>query len=247
MKRALLACAATLLAAICVQCTHVGPPAPAAEAPRGDAMRGYALVQKMECGRCHVVAVRSDLEHEPIPREKQCSGCHAEILRGTVDGTPAQLARWRGRVADLADVPSLTRTGRFKRSWIESFLRHPRDLRPGLRPTMPRLPLSDEDARDLATFLAPLDEDDGVVLRGASAARGRELMEAKGCAACHVMTGVPPLRAATLPTDVAVPDMPRARRLAPDLRFARDRLRTRALVAWLRDPTLEKPDTRASS
>ena len=58
-------------------------------------------------------------------------------------------------------------------------------------------------------------------------------MDVKGCGLCHRMTGVAPLQGAILPVGVAVGDMARAIRLAPDLRYTRDRWRPSALVAWL--------------
>jgi hypothetical protein len=68
-------------------------------------------------------------------------------------------------------------------------------------------------------------------------------MDVKGCGLCHRMTGVSPVHPGMLPTGVTVPDMARAIRLAPDLRFTRDRWRAASLVAWLEDPSKVKPDT----
>jgi cytochrome c2 len=211
--------------------------------PQGDATRGRALVDQFECTRCHAVANVP----EP-PKDKQCAGCHHDINAGTIAATPDQKARWQPKVAELGDVPSLASTGgRYRRAWIAGFLLHPHDLRPALRPTMPRLALDARQAADIAVYLSPLDEaqsdDAATVLAGADPVRGRELMDLKGCGLCHRMSGVAPLRAGMLPAGVVPTDMPRAVRLAPDLRFARDRWRASSVVRWLVDPHAVKPDT----
>ena len=52
------------------------------------------------------------------------------------------------------DVPSLTDLGaRLRPGWVMNYLLHPHDLRPNLAQTMPRLDLSVEQARDIATYL----------------------------------------------------------------------------------------------
>jgi cytochrome c2 len=239
---ALVAAAATMVA-----CGHPGssggPSATKVEPLQGDATRGRALVDRFECTRCHTVA-----NVEPPAKDKQCAGCHHDINADQVSATPEQKKRWQGKVAELGDVPSLVSAGgRFRRAWVQQFLEHPQHLRPGLQPSMPRLALSEQDAADLATYLSPLDDaqsdDSATALAGANAARGRELVDTKGCGLCHRMSGVPPLHPGLLPTGVAVTDMARAVRLAPDLRFARERWRASSLVRWLVDPTFVKPDT----
>ena len=113
--------------------------------------------------------------------------------------------------------------------------------------TMPRLNLDDTQARDIAAFLSPSDDEPAsaasAALAGANPARGRELMDVKGCGLCHQMTGVAAIHPGTLPTGVTVSDMARAIRLAPDLRFTRDRWQPSSLVRWLQDPPKMKADT----
>jgi hypothetical protein len=209
----------------------------------GDARRGELLVTQFECARCHAVA-----NVEAPPKEKQCTGCHADINAGRVAMTLERTLRWPIKVAELGDVPSLVAVGgRFRRAWVQSFLVHPHDLRPALQPSMPRLAMTEQQAADLAVYLSPADdgrnEDVADVLKGQDAARGRELLDMKGCSLCHRMTGVAPLRGALLPAGVAVTDMARAVRLAPDLRVTRERWRPSLLVRWLLHPSQVKPDT----
>ena len=243
--RLLEAVVAVIVAVALGACGHAGGAGSTADggvaAVRGDAFHGRDLVTQFECGRCHTVATVS-----PPPKEKQCTGCHADINAGKVTATPEQLARWKSKVAELGDVPTLVSTSRrFQASWIRQFLMHPHDLRPGLVQSMPRLPLSEQQAADIAAFLTDGAPSDELAPPPSSAdeARGRELMDVKGCGLCHRMTGVAPLQGAILPVGVAVGDMARAIRLAPDLRYSRERWRPSALVAWLVDPQSVKADT----
>lgn len=182
----------------------------------GDAERGRALYASMECARCHE---REGVEHSAP--ERACAGCHRAIHEGTFDAPPEVQARWRAHITSLLEVPSLDGTDqRLSRDWIARFLVSPHDLRRGLAATMPRLPIDERAAADLATFLVPSapvqGEPDG------NAERGREAIERLECARCHDGGDA----------------------LAPDLRFVRDRMQRGALVRWLRDPLSMRPGTR---
>lgn len=215
----------------------VKPPQP--DEPPGDAERGKALLAQFECNRCH------EGTGLPVPKmDKQCFGCHVKILDGSFKGPKGAEARWHDRVVGLDQVPSLASTQkRFRRAFITRLLLDPFDMRPHLGPTMPRLPITREQARDIATFLAGSDEAPATIdLAGADPARGRKLMELRACGSCHTFTGVPPLAGATPPK----PDekgLAAGVMLAPDLRFARERLRPDALLAWVTSPKKIKPDT----
>jgi mono/diheme cytochrome c family protein len=191
---------------------------------------------RFECSRCHHIA---DVT-EPLPN-KDCVGCHQEILSGSAHRAPADvLSKWREAVRPLAVTPDLpSSASHFKRSWIEKFLLEPRDIRPNLHPMMPRLAISAEEARDIATALAPSDEEP-VSWQGTDLARGRKLIEEKGCGTCHVFSGVRPLPDS--PPALTAGNVPPASiALAPDLRFARERLQVKGLIAWLRNPDSVKP------
>lgn len=257
MKRSLLfltAAVAALFAASCDKKPNAGaPPAASArpattaamvkpaepEEPPGDAERGKALLAQFDCNRCH--------EGTELPAPKmdlQCFGCHVKILDGSFKGPKGAEARWHDRVVGLDHVPSLAASKkRFRRTFLARFLMEPFDLRPRLGPTMPRLPLTREQARDIATYLAGPEDDGGKLdLAGAEPARGRKLMEMRACASCHVFSGVPPLAGATDPKP-GKDGIAAAIALAPDLRYARERLRPDALLAWVMNPKKIKPDT----
>ncbi len=208
----------------------------------GDATRGEKLVRDFECARCHYVS-----EGFVLDQSAQCVGCHASINDGTVTATAEQKTRWQGKVSELGDAPSLVATGaRYRRSWVQRFLLHPHDLRPALTPTMPRLKLDEQQAADIASFLVIADDDPtdtvATTLRDADAAQGRALLDTKGCGFCHRMTGAPALLPSAFPAGVHVEHLARALRLAPDLRFARDRWTPTHLVKWLQHPSQVKSD-----
>jgi mono/diheme cytochrome c family protein len=121
------------------------------------------------------------------------------------------------------------------------YLLHPHDLRPHLTQTMPRLKLSEAQARDIATYLTATSPAPAaapaVTAVPAQVLRGKQLMSERGCVACHQMTGSGLTSPA--PTEATL----RALSLAPDLRFARRRAEPAALVRWLLNPTQVKPDT----
>jgi cytochrome c2 len=223
-----------------------GPPAVAEHSPAaalvvalGDVARGHDLVQRFECNRCH-----EGTGFGSAPLSQNCFSCHEQILTGRFPVSPAALARFRPHVASAREAPSLTALGdRLDSTWVRDYLLAPRDLRPALTPTMPRLALDAEQARDIAAYLVRDAKPHGSTARPAgNARRGRELMDEKGCGSCHAFGGVPPFaRGAPLPEGSAAA---RAAALAPDLRFTRERFQPARLSEWLLDPQAVKADTR---
>ena len=246
-----------LVAGVCVACSRRTPPpsrtvvasrVPAAQSTEpvapvstlhGDSARGRELVQRFECNRCH-----EGTGLAAAPLEKNCFSCHEQIATGKFKVSAQALARFRPHILNARDAPSLTSVGeRLEGAWIRDYLLSPRDLRPKLMPTMPRLALSTEQATDIASYLSAsaVTPPGGSALRG-SAEHGRELMDQKACTSCHAFSGVPAF-SSTEPAP-AESELGRAAALAPDLRFTRDRFRRDRLVAWLLDPKAMKPDTR---
>jgi cytochrome c2 len=248
-----------LIAGVCVACSpRSSPPRARSAAPlvvaalpepgptpamlQGDSARGRALVQRFECNRCH-----EGTGFPSAPLEKNCFSCHEQIATGKFRVSATALARFRPHIMDARDAPSLTAIGsRLEPSWIRDYLLSPRDLRPKLLPTMPRLELDAQQAADIAVYLsAHAAPDDGSAGHGGNAEHGRELMEQKACTSCHAFSGVP-----AFPPSEAVDassELGRSAALAPDLRFTRERFRRGRLVAWLLDPKSVKPDTRMPS
>jgi cytochrome c len=201
----------------------------------GDAARGKALVAQYECNRCH-----EGTGHAAPKLDQDCVRCHEQIATGKFGANKAKLSEWQAHVAPYRDVPSLNELGaRVRPAWIRDYLLKPHDLRPNLAQTMPRLKLSPEQARDIATYLvagAPAPSTITVSAEPAHVARGRALMTERGCVGCHQMTG------AGLSAPPRVEPAPRTLGLAPDLRFARERAEPAVLARWLLDPTRVKHD-----
>ncbi len=213
-------------------------PAPALEAAADAALvaRAGARVAALECNRCHAI------ESIAAPTaELDCVGCHRKILAGDFEATPQELSGWQSRIHSLVDVPRLVPGPRFRRAWLERFLADTHDLRPNLDASMPRFALAPDDVTVLAAWLAPTAETSAPPL--GDAARGRAVVEAKGCGTCHRMTGAPPLPATALPIPIAADALARGQRLAPDLAHARERLRPAALLQWLESPEQLQPGT----
>lgn len=207
----------------------------------GDAAKGKELVGTFQCNRCH-----EGTGHPSAPQNKHCVQCHKDIMEDRFSGgTAASMARWKPRVKEYADAPSLEATGkRFSRKWVENYLLSPTDLRPHLHQYMPRLDISKEQARDIAAYLVP--EADApastTAIAKADLGKGRRLLETKGCGSCHAMTGVAAVPSSNPPA-MDAKDFDRAHKLAPDLRFSRDRMSAEKMIAWLKDPKAVKPDS----
>ena len=214
-------------------------PAPASLANPviGDATRGRELVQRFECNRCH-----DGTGFAAAPLAKNCFSCHERIMSGRFPVSPEALARFRPHVASAQEAPSLIAIGaRLQGQWIRDYLLAPRDLRPNLVPTMPRLALDARQASDIVAYLIGNEPPElGATRARGNAAHGRELMDQKGCTSCHAFNGVPAFTSA----GSAPPGSEIARSLAPDLRFTRARFRPDVLRAWLLDPKSLKSDTR---
>jgi mono/diheme cytochrome c family protein len=221
------------------------PPRPArlptpqsSASPRiGNPARGQELARRFECSRCHTGTGTDD-----APQSKSCAGCHRAIHAGTFGAGALTFAHWVQRIRHFLHVPSLAGApGRFRRGWLESYLMNPVDLRPGLEESMPRLELDVEQARDLAAYFAPDDPSGGFEPAG-DPERGRALLELKGCATCHRLSGAPPLRVGTLPVAIEPGRLRLAAVLAPDLRWTRERLLPDYLLRWLRKPSAVRAD-----
>ncbi|HHH11456.1 MAG TPA: cytochrome c [Sorangium sp.] len=204
--------------------------------PPGDAARGRKLAQQFECNRCH-----GGLDIPPIASESHCIRCHQDVIKGRFSHK-ADNAKWQKNVAYLTAVPSLAAAGqRLNYSWLVGYLLNPHDLRPNLAQTMPRLPLDRQQARDIASYLSqPAGAPAATDLTGADLARGKKLITAKACLSCHNFggSGLPPNASNKGDAETRAAIM-----LAPDLRYARQRLKPQNIVQWLLDPRQLKPDT----
>ncbi len=218
-------------------------PSPSAEPPlprfvAGSAEQGKLLVGQFECNRCH------EGTGLPAPSiDKDCVRCHEQIATDQFKAPASKLAQWKPHIMPYRDVPSLTSMGeRLRPEWVMDYLLNPRDLRPNLAQTMPRLALSQEQARDITTYLLA---SKSAVLAASSTMsvtansqhiqRGRELVASRACVACHATSGQGP----SLPQGEPPP---RTIGLAPDLSFVGQRSEPDQLARWLLQPSQLKSD-----
>ncbi|MBS2015249.1 MAG: c-type cytochrome [Deltaproteobacteria bacterium] len=211
--------------------------------PSGE--HGKELVLQYQCNRCH-----DGTGHAAAPQNKHCVHCHKDIMEDRFQASSASITRWKPRVKELADAPSLEAIGkRMNRRWVEDYLLQPSDLRPHLRQFMPRLAITPKDAKDIAAYLVPEDQPlyeamsaKVKELEGADLGNGRKVLDSKGCGGCHTMTGVAPLQNSPPPA-MDPKEFERAHKLAPDLRVTRKRMSVPRLFAWLKDPKGVKSDS----
>jgi len=215
-------------------------PLPVAEVPRGDSERGEQLVIKQECSRCHDGSGQA-----PAVEQKHCAHCHQAVMADKFAAKPDN-KRWKKNVPHLTDVPSLDGIGkRVRYGWLVEFLQRPHDLRPNLVSTMPRLELTEQDARDVASYLthdAKGDEGVPLELGDVDLAAGRAEIEKQGCATCHAFSGTEPLPDAIL----IRPGRDETRKIATlaiDLRHVRRRSTAAQTYQWMLAGKTRKKDT----
>jgi|GEM_PF-2522762 len=136
-------------------------------APEGDVSRGRGLVAQLGCFACHMVGDKvaevfkpetpkeNEDEDETEAREERDETRKKEItsrnkaLAQTLDEVPDQFRRSRSHGPMLAGTGSKT-----DRDWLYAWLKNPKSYHPKTR--MPNLRLSDQEAADVATYLASL-------------------------------------------------------------------------------------------
>lgn len=223
-----------LLIAVALAACHRLESAPVIERVRAD-----DLVAKFECTRCHEVP-----NAESAVRDKHCFGCHQQIHAGTFAAKPETLVKWRAHIQSMRSAPSLMAASRLTRSAVREMLLNPHDVRPGSIAMMPRLVIGEREAARLAEFLVP-DEDSPIAFRQELVERGAALFEQLACGRCHRFTGArlddPGLHERAKITDEqrrspGVEAQAVAWTLAPDLRFARERMQPARVAAWIEHP-----------
>jgi cytochrome c2 len=213
--------------------------------PDLEGLDARALIAKLECARCHEIP-----GIEPVDEQKDCVRCHQQIHAGTFAAKRVHLDRWKQRITSLRWVPSLAAADRLRRSWVQAFLLAPHDIRPGLVAEMPRLAITADEAARLAAYItrdpanaAPVVDTgsethampDGA--RRDDVARGEQLYRSLACERCHRFTG-------SSVDDASLHEQGRGQigaldgawALAPDLRFARERMTTASIAQWIESP-----------
>ena len=217
---------------------------------------GKSVLDKHECTRCHTID-----DVAAASRPLACVSCH-QFMHGLAPGDKAYeslVAKWGKDVLDryqrnivhLQRVPDLTMIARRVRGdYLARVLAQPFDQRPLLDESMIRHALSDDEIKSVVRYFVARAEAPDPYAPGYAApalpakpddarlARGKELVKAKGCAACHTLGNVDlgVTRAQLEASRVTAA-------LAPNLRFVRERTRPDAFVAWVRSPSSILPGT----
>ncbi|MEZ4337075.1 MAG: hypothetical protein R3B82_10640 [Sandaracinaceae bacterium] len=201
-----------------------------ASAP-ASAQDARAVARRYGCASCHAV------EGVRVSHGQSCTGCHQAII---------ERQRGRGRapaVRHYVSVPDLRVAGsRLREDYLVSFLQDPHDVRPRLEETMPRLPVTEADARILARWLrrdAPA-VPPGPAPSRANAEAGRAVYARVGCATCHELGNLD--FGVHLPPE-ALMGLGRAAFEAPNLRHVRERLDPDVALAWIEGPRSVSPHT----
>jgi mono/diheme cytochrome c family protein len=215
---------------------------------------GKAVITKHQCTRCHTI---DDLPEADRPLH--CTSCHTFLKTLSPSDRryqklaqthgEATLQRYQKNIDHLREVPNLTGIGRRVRSdWIVSFLREPYDVRPALEDSMFRHRMSEAEIQTVVRYFAAVAEAKDPASGGEapsaaapSAERveaGKKLFLTRGCVACHTFGNVP-----TGVTTEQLMQSGAAAKLAPNLRFVKERTRPDALVAWMVAPQSLAKDT----
>ena len=198
------------------------------------AQAGREAVERYGCARCH------SFEEVRVSVRDSCVGCHQRVIhsrRSAFGRAP--------HVEHYLHAPELRYvTRRLRTDYLVDYLQDPHDARPRLEETMPRLPVTPEDARVIVSWLSEragnVDVPRGPALDRANVARGRRVFDDSGCPTCHELGNLdfgvhlPPAALAGLGQPAYE---------APNLRFVRDRMEPDVALAWILDPRAIDPTT----
>ena len=219
---------------------------------------GTEALTRNQCNRCHVID-----EVAAAGRSEHCVSCHVFLdhlppddrrYRTLVEhyGEPV-IQRYQRNIEHYLIAPDLTNVAsRLRPEWIAEFIAEPQDLRPMMDETMVRTRLSDADRTAIVRYFAAVARVAEPGEAGASTqaiegpprpsdeamAEGRRLFTTHACNTCHMLGNVDLGR--------SVEDLERAglpARLAPNLRFVRERILPDVALQWILDPQSLHPET----
>lgn len=213
---------------------------------------GSELLTRLDCVRCHTVD-----EVPPAGRSAHCVSCHV-FLEGLTPGErhyqtlasrygESVVQRYQRNIEHYVAVPDLTRIGdRMRIDAIARYLEDPHDLRPSMDETMVRVRIDEDEVATLARYFAavaerpypPAPRPGSPRHDPALVAEGQRLFLSRGCTTCHTFGNLPTGRTAAQLRDIGLPA-----RLAPNLRFVRDRMDEDVAVALVLEPNVVHPGT----
>ncbi|MFN3199086.1 MAG: c-type cytochrome [Bradymonadia bacterium] len=227
-----------------------------------EALAGREAMKAAQCNRCHPISDAAQKGHGLPPAEQamHCVDCHTWILgtRGDQKAIEAQREtfpdwdRYLENIVHFTVLPDLgTLTRRVRPDFVRRYLDGPFDLRPHLDEAMIPVKLTATQKDAVVAYLTslnpPLADPPTKPISPEGIAAGKQAFITRGCPACHVMGDTPVLPAfdaafygrlkAAAPADFPA-------RLAPDLRYVRERIPRDTLVAFIQNPTQVDPKSR---
>jgi len=214
---------------------------------------GSELLVRLDCNRCHGIDAV-----EPAARPAHCVSCH-QFLDGLAPDDrryrtlatrygEAVIARYQRNIEHFLEVPDLTRIAdRLRVDFLARYIANPHDLRPTMEETMVRVRVDEDEVKTLARYFAaiadrpypPGDSRATQTHDAAEVSRGEQLFLTKGCTTCHTFGNLPTGRTADELRAIGL-----AARLAPNLRFVRERMDEVIAVAFILEPQTLHPGTR---
>lgn len=220
------------------------------------ALVGKRAVEKAECTRCHDVTDVSGQGHgvAAADRAMHCVDCHNWIL--DTKGKATEIAKMRTTFPDwdryletivhftqLPDLGTLTR--KVHPGFVRRFLDGPFDLRPHLEESMIPVRLSAAEKDAVVAYLSELNGAHVAPAPVASAkptpaqiAEGKKRFVQRACPTCHLVGNTPLMPGFTRATYTALAT---AGKLAPNLRYVRERIPRAVLVRYIADPQSVDP------
>ncbi|MNX22101.1 Nitric oxide reductase subunit C [compost metagenome] len=170
-------------------------------------------------------------EGRRIVNKYNCRGCH--VIEGRGESFAPHL-----------DIEGL----RVREGWLKHFLAGPEELRPDHPGRMPSFPLKPGEIESLLEYFQAIASDGkypnptpiAQVVSREHLERGRTLFTQQNCGWCHLVDGKAPPVAVALPAGA---DLSAARRFAPDLAHAPDRLKEGWTEHWIKHPRDYLPNT----
>ena len=217
---------------------------------------GREALVRNQCQRCHVID-----EVPAAGRAEHCVSCHVFLDRLAPDDRRYQtlaerygeqtVQRYQRNIEHYLAAPDLSRIAlRLRTEWIDAFIAEPQDLRPLLDETMVRTRLSDGDRLAIVRYFAAVarmpDPATGPVAGSSPPPRpsaeqmieARTLFLERACNACHLVGNVPLGRTVDELVAAGAPA-----RMAPNLRFMRERMHPDIALQWILDPQSLHPST----